>query len=132
MIRILPPKKIFVQESPIHGLGVFCLSPIEEGEVIEECPVFTLPIKKGESSPLLIDYRFNWPQGNEWEEQVISWGYGSLYNHSESANAYWISDLDRRTFKFIANRNIVPGEEIFIWYGDVNYWNDGRSSTQIV
>ena len=111
---------------------VFCFLPISEGELIEECPIFKLPIEKGQSSPLLIDYRFNWPQGNEWEEQVLSWGYGSLYNHSETPNAHWVSDIDRRTFKFIANRDISPGEEIFVWYGDMNYWNDGRNHTQVV
>ena len=124
--------KICIDKSPIHGWGVFAYEEIKEGEIVEECPIHPLPISKGESSSLLIDYRFNWPQGIEWEEQVISWGYGSLYNHSESPNAYWISDPEKRTFKFIANRDIVPGEEILIWYGDVNYWNDGRSSTQIV
>lgn len=132
MIEIIPSRKIVIRESSVHGLGVFCLEPIFSGEVFEECPVFSLPIKKGESTPLLIDYRFNWPQGNEWEEQVISWGYGCLYNHADPANAYWVSDLDRRTFKFIANRDILPGEEIFVWYGDMNYWNDGRTHTPVV
>jgi len=110
MIEIFPPKKTVIRESQIHGLGFFCSSPISSGEVIEECPIFKLPINKGESTSLLIDYRFNWPQGTEWEEQVISWGYGCLYNHSDSANAYWISDIERRTFKFIANRDISPQE----------------------
>lgn len=124
--------KIYIDQSPIHGWGVFAYEDIKSGEVIEECPVYPLPISKGESSSLLIDYRFNWPQGTEWEEQVVSWGYGSLYNHSESPNAYWVSDIGRRTFKFIANRDISSGEEIFVWYGDVSYWNDGRNHTQVV
>ena len=124
--------KIYIDKSSIHGWGVFAYEEIKEGEVFEECPVFTLPIPKGESSPLLIDYRFNWPQGTEWEEQVVSWGFGSLYNHSDDPNAYWISDLGRKTFKFIAVKNISPGQEIFIWYGDSNYWSDGRTHTQVV
>ena len=124
--------KIYVDQSPVHGWGVFAYEDIKCGEVVEECPVHPLPISKGESSPLLIDYRFNWPQGTEWEEQVISWGFGSLYNHSENSNAYWVSDLERRTFKFVASRDILKGEEIFVWYGDVNYWNDGRNHTQVV
>lgn len=132
MMEIYPPWKVVIKKSPVHGFGVFCSQTIFAGEVIEECPIFPLPIKKGESSPLLIDYRFNWPQGTEWEEQVLSWGYGSLYNHSETPNAYWVSDLERRTFKFIANRDIPRGEEIFVWYGDMNYWNDGRNHTQVV
>jgi hypothetical protein len=55
-----------------------------------------------------------------------------LYNHSNDANAYWVSDLEKNTFKFISNKKISSGDEIFIWYGDVNYWNDGRNHTAIV
>ena len=112
MIEIIPPRKILIKESPVHGLGVFCTEKISHGEVIEECPIFTLPIPKG--------------------EKVVSWGYGSLYNHSDPPNAYWISDVERRTFKFVASRDILPGEEIFVWYGDMNYWNDGRNHTSVV
>ena len=124
--------KIFLDKSPVHGWGVFAKEDIMEGEVFEECPVLTLPIEKGEVTSLLIDYRFNWPQGGEWEEQVFPLGYGGLYNHSENANAYWISNLENKTFQFISHREIKKGEEIFTWYGDVNYWNDGRTHTPVV
>ena len=124
--------KIYADKSPIHGWGVFAKEDIMEGEVFEECPILTLPIEKGEVTPLLIDYRFNWPQGNDWQEQVLALGYGSLYNHSENANAYWVSDLENKTFRFISNREIKKGEEIFVWYGDVSYWNDGRTHTNVV
>ncbi len=130
--RIDIPNKIYVDKSPIHGWGVFANVDIEEGEVIEECPVLTLPISKGEVTSLLIDYRFNWPQGNDFEEQVVGLGYASLYNHSTNANAYWISDITKKTFKFISNRKIYSGEEIFIWYGDVGYWEDGRNHTIVL
>lgn len=125
--RIFSPTKIYVDKSPIHGWGVFAKYTIEEGEILEECPVLTLPMQKGEVSSLMIDYRFNWPASNEWEEQVIGLGFASLYNHSNTPNAYWISDTDKKTFKFIASRQIQPNEEIFVWYGDDSYWNDGRS-----
>ena len=130
--RINPPTKIYVDKSPIHGWGVFASKDIKEGEVIEEVPILTLPINKGEVSGILLDYRFNWPQGVEWEEQVVGLGFASLYNHSDSANAYWVSDTDKRTFKFISNRNISVGEEIFVWYGDVSYWNDGRTHVNVI
>jgi SET domain-containing protein len=125
---IQPPKKIVVQSSPIHGLGVFCVDKIYSGELIEECPILTLPIEFGEVTSLLIDYRFNWPSGsNNWREQVVALGFGSFYNHSSNPNAYWYSSEDRRTFHFIASRDIEVGEEIFVWYGDEAYWNDGRT-----
>jgi hypothetical protein len=28
--------------------------------------------------------------------------------------------------------NIEQGKEIFIWYGDVGYWEDGRNHTNVV
>ena len=124
--------KIYVDKSPIHGWGVFAKDFIRSGEVFEICPVLDLPINKGESSPLLIDYRFNWPQGENWDTQVISFGFGSLYNHSNDANAYWRSNLKNKTFEFVSIKDIHPGEEIFIWYGDINYWNDGRNHTDII
>ena len=123
--------KIYIDQSPVHGWGVFAKELIKEGEIFEECPVITLPINKGESSSLLIDYRFNWPQGDEWEEQVVALGFGSLYNHSNDANANWISSDARRCFIFYATRDIKEGEEIFVWYGDENYWNDGRNHVNI-
>lgn len=129
--KIKMPTKIYVDKSPIHGWGVFAKELITQGEIIEECPILKLPIEMGEVTPLLIDYRFNWPQGDEPKEQVVALGFGSLYNHSEKANAYWVSNLENRTFLFIANRNIYPNEEIFTWYGDVSYWNDGRSNIEI-
>ena len=125
--------KIYLDKSPIHGWGVFAKEDIMEGEVFEECPILPLPMKYGEVSSVFIDYRFNWPQGtNEWEEQVIALGYGSFYNHSENANSHWISNYNDRTFKFISNRKINKGEEIFVWYGDVSYWSDGRQNISVV
>ena len=130
--RIETPNKIYIDKSPVHGWGVFAKIDIEENEIIEECPVLTLPISKGEVTSLLIDYRFNWPQGNDFEEQVIGLGYASLYNHNNNANAFWVSDTNKKTFKFISNRRISAGEEIFIWYGDVGYWEDGRNHTIVL
>ena len=124
--------KIYADKSPIHGWGVFAKEDIMEGEVFEECPILTLPITKGESTPLLIDYRFNWPQGTEWEEQVLALGYGSLYNHSDNPNAFWISDLENKTFKFISSRLIEKGEEIYTYYGGDSYWGDGRTHTDVL
>lgn len=123
--------KIYVDKSPVHGLGVFARQNINSGDIIEECPVLTLPILKGESTPLLIDYRFNWPQGHEWEEQVIALGYGSLYNHSDNPNAIWVSSNNRKSFIFYATKDIKENDEIFVWYGDENYWNDGRNHINI-
>lgn len=125
------PKKLYINKSSIHGWGVFAKEKIYNGEIIEECVILSLPIQKGEVSGLLCDYRFNFPSGNEWSEQVIALGFGSLYNHSEEPNAFWYSNDTKRTFIFEATRDIEPGEEIFVYYGDHNYWNDGRNHVEI-
>jgi SET domain-containing protein len=133
-MKIYPPNKIYISKSPVHGYGVFANQVIEVGEIIEETPIYDLKIQKGEMSPLMNDYRFNWPQGagSEWQSQVLAWGYGSLYNHSENANAYWRSNLENETFEFISNRRIEKDEEIFVWYGGVTYWQDGRTNTNVI
>lgn len=125
------PTKIYVDRSPIHGWGVFAKELILKDEIIEECPIVKLPIEKDESTSLLVDYRFNFPTGTQdWLEQVIPFGYGCIYNHSDKPNAYWYSVDDKRTFIFVAYRDIQPGEEIFTYYGDDNYWSD-RTHTEI-
>ena len=132
-MRIDIPSKIYVDNSPIHGLGVFAKEQILVDEIFEICPVIDLGMKFGESSHILIDYRFNWPQGvNEWTKQVVTAGFGMLYNHSNNSNANWRSNFDTNSFEFYATKDINPGDEIFVWYGDINYWNDGRNHTNII
>ena len=133
-MKIQPPNKIYIDRSPIHGYGVFANETINEGEIIEESPIYDLGISKGESTSLMIDYRFNWPQGSggDWTKQVVAWGYGSLYNHSDNSNAYWRSNLERDTFEFVASKKIEAGQEIFVYYGGVNYWQDGRTNTKVI
>jgi SET domain-containing protein len=58
-------------------------------------------------------------------------GYGAIYNHSNTPNAYWFSEIEKRTFKFATIRDIEPEEEIFVYYGDENYWADGRFNVEI-
>jgi SET domain-containing protein len=125
--------KIKIATSPIHGFGVFATESIDRDELIEECAFLELPIKPKESTSLLIDYRFNYPSGplTDSSSQVIVLGAGSIYNHSDSNNAYWVTDQNRRTFKFYASKPIRAGEEILTYYGGAAYWNDGRSNTKI-
>lgn len=132
-MRIIPPSKIYISKSPIHGYGVFSNETINQGEVIEECPIFDLQIQYGHTSPVFIDYRFNWPQGtHDWKKQVVAWGYGSLYNHSNEPNAQWRSNLEKETFEFFAIKDIKPNEEILVYYGDISYWMDGRTHVQVM
>jgi hypothetical protein len=131
-MRIFPPTKIYVSKSDIHGYGVFASTFILKGEIIEECPIFDLNLPKGEPSEVLIDYRFNWPQGTDfWDKQVVAWGWGSLYNHSNTPCASWRSNTQNQTFEFFALRDIKPNEEILVYYGGDGYWLDGRTHTEV-
>lgn len=123
--------KIEVKKSSIHGLGVFATDRIESNEIIEECPILLLPTKRGELNYTLIDYTFQWPRSLDWTNHAIALGYGSLYNHSNNPNSDWFSDEDKNVFKFVALREIYKGEEITIYYGGDEYWNDGRTHVEM-
>ena len=130
-MNLLIPTKIEIKPSPGKGMGVFAIDVIQKDEVIEECHLVKLPTKKWEKSKLLDDYRFCYPQGPNWEEYVIPLGYGCIYNHSNEANAFWRSNLEKQTFEFVANRVIDKDEEICTYYGGVSYWEDGRTNTEV-
>lgn len=123
---ITVPNKIYIGSSNLHGLGVFAKEKIFKDELIEECPIHKLHIIKGNSDPCLNDYRFNWPKTDNWTHQVVTWGYGSLYNHSNNPNAEWRDSDNLETFKFYAIRDIEINEEILVYYGGDEYWNDSR------
>lgn len=124
--RLYFNSKIELRKSSIHGWGVFAKDDILPDEILEEVPFLILPINKGEISSLFIDYRFNYPSGN-WRYQVLPMGFACYYNHSNSPNAGWYTDDENEIFVFKTNQFIKKDQEILVYYGDVNYWNDGRS-----
>lgn len=121
------PTKICVDKSPIHGWGVFALEKISKGELIEQTPYVKLFERGTENKPcekeVLVDYRFSFPANLEWKFQVMPFGCGGIYNHSDTPNAGWETCEESNTFKFYATRDIEAGEEIFTYYGPAYYWN---------
>jgi len=126
-----PPTKIKIDTSPGKGLGVFATEKIYKNEIIEECPVFGIGELSNDANKIFHDYKFSYPK-SRYEENVISWGYGSLYNHSENPNCDWDTHSKQKGFKFFALRDIEPGEEICIYYGGNSYWRNKRSHIKIV
>lgn len=63
---------------------------------------------------------FSYPQNTD--NYVIGLGYTSLYNHSDTNNAYWTTN--EYGIVIAATRNILENEQIFIHYGDA-YWSGG-------
>jgi SET domain-containing protein len=123
--------KIEIRKSKLHGWGVFAKSDIKSGEILEEDSFLIIPMSQNESSSIFIDYRFNFPRTNS-KCQVIPFGFSCLYNHSEKPNAAWETNDENNLFIFSAIRDIKKDEEICIYYGDINYWNEGRSHTKII
>lgn len=122
-MKLIPPNKIYISESKIHGLGVFSNTTINEGEVIEECPIFDFKSKDNDICKSLLGYIFFWPLEKDYETLVFPWGYGNLYNHSDNPNCCWRSDVDKKIFVFLALRTINADEEITVNYGDT-YWGN--------
>lgn len=129
--KLIFNNKIEVRKSSIHGWGVFAKEDIKSGEILEESPFLIIPMSPGESSSIFIDYRFNFPR-NGWKYQVIPFGFSCLYNHSSEPNAGWETDVDNKLFIFFTRKDIKKDEEIYVYYGDSNYWQDGRTHTKVV
>lgn len=122
--RLTPNKAIGLRRSTLcSGYGVFAQRPIREGEVIELAPVLFLPADEKLGS-VLDRYVFIHDKG----KYALVLGYGSLYNHSFSPNAY-CEDGGPRLMAYKALCNIRPGEEITINYNgeptDPDPWEFG-------
>jgi uncharacterized protein len=115
--------KLEVRSSRIHGAGrgVFSKVAFKKGAVIEVCPASVLPLGdvNFEKDSLLHFTWFEMP-GIPAGIQVLCWGFGSLYNHSDSPSAtssvVFDAPIDRlpsdARIIFRARRAIWPGEEI--------------------
>lgn len=115
---ISPSDAVYVAETNSRGRGVFAGRNIKPGDVIEVCPVLVLDGAAAEGHldmTGLYDYYFAW--GEHEEAIAIALGYGSLYNHSYTANADHIFDYTEEVIRIIACRPIRQGEEITINYG---------------
>ena len=92
---------LYIAPSSIGGRGVFAGSPIQNGDLIEICPVIVL--KEGEMELLdktsLYDYYFLW--GDEQTLCALALGFGSLYNHFAPSNADYFNDLLVKIHKII-------------------------------
>lgn len=105
-----------IKRTKSKGRGVFATRDFQVGEIIEICPVITLPEKdtKYIDNTKLYDYYFGW--GKKFKRVAIALGYGSLYNHSYEPNAQYEKDFKRNNLVFRCLRPIAKGEEITVNY----------------
>lgn len=106
------------------GRGVFCTEDLNEGDVIEICPVIVCPPKdtKKLDKTTLYHYYFMW--GDDGKSAGIVLGYGAMYNHSYTPNALYEAHYEDEIFKVIARRHIPAHTEITINY---NFYPDDQS-----
>ena len=115
--------KIGVGKSKSGGKGVFALTEIKEGELIEEAPYINVPIDLLQVEPIC-DYLFTLDE----ERCAIVFGYGSIYNHNSQPNVKYTTDPVKKIMLFYAKRNIVPGEELTVTYGKDWFYSRGSQT----
>jgi uncharacterized protein len=105
-----------IRDAGPRGRGVFAVCVIEEGTLLEECPVIVVPEHQvaalGETA--LADYYFQW--GGMGDEAAIALGFGSLYNHSDVPNAMYVCQREAQILAFYAVKRIAAGEEVVVSY----------------
>ena len=96
-----------------YGRGIFTLRNIKKGELIEEAHVIVIPITEWKRirKSILSNYVFRWG-----EDKALALGYGSLYNHSYTPNARYITNLENQSIDFYARVDMQEGEEITVNY----------------
>lgn len=96
-----------------YGRGIFSTRSIKKGELIEEAPVIIIPKTEWDlmRESILLNYVFRWGKN-----KAIALGYGSLYNHSYTPNARYITNIENKSIDFYAREAIQKGEEITVNY----------------
>lgn len=109
------------------GRGVFAAREFSAGEIVEVCPVVIIRSHTSTMPPEVRTLVFDWkvlPGCN-----ALALGFGSLYNHSNSANMRYQADPPGQSLHFIAVRDITPGEELTVNYdalGGGPEWHDNN------
>ena len=115
---------IEVQDSPLHGLGVFACVDFAKDSVIERCFYLVIDDDDLQEINRLNDYLFTSPDVKN--DYLCVLGYGMIYNHGMPPNAEWqIADDDNRFIEFTALHDIRAGDEILHDYGE-DYWNSRK------
>lgn len=97
--------------------GIRCIRAardIKAGELIESCPIILISHNEYEAyeKTVLTNYDYDWDDKNG----ALILGYGSLYNHSYSANALYERNFKTKYMEYYAIKDIKKDEEIFINY----------------
>jgi SET domain-containing protein len=116
-------RPISMKETEKYGRGIYATRDIKKGEVLEEAPVIVSPKTEKEhlKKTIIRDYFFRWDG-----HFAIALGYGSIFNHSYTPNARYITNIGNRSIDFYAMADIREGEEI-----TVNYNGDPKDKSPL-
>lgn len=119
---IFPSQKIYITKSKVVPTerGVFASIAIRKGELIEECPVISISEHDTAniSEESLVTYMYYF--GDKKERSVITLGFGSLYNHTDTPNATYRERQEEQIIEFRAVKDIEKDEEITVSYAQGN------------
>lgn len=107
---------LFIRELEKKGRGVFTTAEISLGDLIEICPLITMPQKEAKhlDQTKLAEHYFIIE--DEPRILALALGYGQLYNHSKNPNAeVELLGADKQMLVHCI-RAIEAGEEITINY----------------
>lgn len=106
------------------GRGVFALTDIKEGDVIEVAPV--IPVSKAavpDDGSAPDGYLLDWDEEDDNEAHCMPLGYIMLYNHSKEPTMALEADMGEYTMTARAIRDIKKGEEL-TWNYACELWFD--------
>jgi len=109
-----------MQESPVHGRGMFATKPIRKGEVIECAPLVLFDRSDVKKGSILLDYDIQY----SGDKHAIMLGHACLYNHADDSNASWFFNSVPEIV-ITATRDIEEGGEVFVNYGP-GYWTNRK------
>jgi len=98
-----------------YGRGVFANRNFEPGETLELAPY--IEDDTDNFKGIIRDYIFS--KNGSKERSVVAFGFGSMYNHSDTPNVRW--EVTDENLKIQCIKPIKKDEEVFITYGD-QYW----------
>lgn len=125
---------LYIKEVKGKGRGVFSSAPIQAGEVVEACKLLVLRSEDYDLSTASYLINFSFFIDRDASIVGIATGFGSLYNHADSANATHRIDKEDSRVDIIALRDIAADEEICInYHGSFDdtstNWFDSRGLT---
>ncbi|MGB3560879.1 MAG: SET domain-containing protein-lysine N-methyltransferase [Geitlerinemataceae cyanobacterium] len=122
---------IEVQKIPPKGRGIIASQDIPKGTLIEAAPVGIIPLGKKPNKTDIKVFKYHFVPPGEYSnstnvKRYLVFGLASLCNHAENSNACvdWIEDEIGLWSHFIAQKDINRGEEVTLFYTDIDEYAD--------